>query len=194
MTPFILSILYFTTVSIVTSVFEKNYLVFWYVTTLVAHILDILYALNHHLVSKKSNKDFLHWFISDIDYPLRKLWVSFYEQYARYDSRYTSSNSLIISIGYLEIIEAVLNISIIPLLIFQPILAYYLQTILASFQIFGTILYFIVPYVDGSSKFIFTNNLLEFVFFVVILNSIWIVVPIILLYDGARHLVIHCEW
>ncbi|MEM3062368.1 MAG: emopamil-binding family protein [Nitrososphaerota archaeon] len=194
MTPFILSILYFTSISIVTSLFERNYLLFWYIATLTAHVLDILYALNNRLVSKKSNKGFLHWFVTDIDYPPKKWWISFYEQYGRYDFRYISSDPLIISIGYLEIVEVVLNVSIIPLLIFQLDIAYYLQIILASFQIFGTLLYFIVPYVDGSSKFIFTNNLFEFVFIIVILNSIWIVVPSILLYDGVRHLLTHCEW
>lgn len=185
MKPAILILLFFIFSTLISSLSQRSYLLFWYLISFTAHTLDVIYIFNNQEI-KKSNKNFIQWLISDIEYSFPRWWKCFYEQYSMYDIRYILSDPLIISIGVLEIVEAILSLLII--ILFQTETAYYLQTILASFQIFGTLLYFIVPYIGENSKYIYTKNLFEYILFIIILNSLWIVIPAVLLIDSFYHL------
>lgn len=64
---------------------------------------------------------------------------------------------------------------------------YALQMILSLCQLYGDILYFLTEIKDG---FVHgpTDNPLYFYFYFLFMNILWIIIPIILIVDSARHI------
>jgi hypothetical protein len=154
---------------------------FWHMMSLTINLWDFLYGLNHKLVHQTNKKSFFQWMFSRIDQPWYRWWTTFYEQNAHYDKRYAYSDNLIVSLAQAEILDVLFSFLVIVTGI-NPIL----MIILASFHIFGTVVYF-MPLIRGD-RWLFTNNKLELIFLVCLPNLIWIIVPILMIVEANNRL------
>ncbi|KAH9493004.1 hypothetical protein Btru_022896 [Bulinus truncatus] len=111
-----------------------------------------------------------------------------WKEYSKCDSRYISSDTFTVC---METITAVVDgpLAFITFLAFMmgSNYRYGLQMLLSLFQLYGDVLYFSTAWKEG---FIhgYTDVPLYFYFYFIFLNSIWIVVPLLLIVDSLRHI------
>ncbi|CAG5118687.1 unnamed protein product [Candidula unifasciata] len=111
-----------------------------------------------------------------------------WKEYGRCDSRYISSDTFTVC---MERITAVID-GPLALMTFFAFMngsnyRYALQMILSLCQLYGDVLYFLTAIKDG---FIHgpTDSYLYFGFYFLFLNSLWILIPSVLIIDSAHHI------
>ncbi|KAK0044393.1 3-beta-hydroxysteroid-Delta(8) Delta(7)-isomerase [Biomphalaria pfeifferi] len=111
-----------------------------------------------------------------------------WKEYSKCDSRYISSDTFTVC---METITAAIDgpLALITFLafIYGSNYRYGFQLMLSLFQLYGDVLYFSTEWKDG---FVHghTDDPLFFYFYFLFLNSLWIIIPTILVIDALRHI------
>ncbi|XP_059161754.1 3-beta-hydroxysteroid-Delta(8),Delta(7)-isomerase-like [Physella acuta] len=111
-----------------------------------------------------------------------------WKEYSRSDSRYLSSDTFVVC---METITAVVDgpLAFIAFVAFMTgsNYRYAWQLLLSLFQLYGDVLYFATEFKEG---FIHspTDVPLYFYFYFIFLNSLWIIIPLLLVVDACHHI------
>jgi hypothetical protein len=136
-------------------------LVFWSLISSALLMFDYVYGCNHDLIRRPSNTSLRQWLFKSSSH----WFISVYRQYGKYDLRYLMSDPVIVTVSQLELIVGILT--------FYAVLTgsktLYIMSLTS--QIYGTSVYFWSAY-----------GLDVLRGWPVLLNVLWIVVPLYFLF------------
>jgi hypothetical protein len=169
---------------------RERLLTFWLCWSGLIHIvMEASYGAFHEVVKTRSSITFTEFLFSPA--PIAswfdpRWWASVYTQYARYDARYMEQDPLVIFICYTEFFFGPACFFLVWMIQKGNAYRHRLQLILCSAQFYGTVLYFVMPMVQGTWSRVMTADPLELWVFVIILNGLWMIVPGIMVYQSFR--------
>ncbi|EGC39021.1 hypothetical protein DICPUDRAFT_91317 [Dictyostelium purpureum] len=165
--------------------FKKEKLtIFWLLWSGLIHIiLEGSYGFFAHEVTKASTVTFTEKMLEMI--PLEKAfdlhwYASLYSQYAKYDLRYAIQDPMVVFFCFMELVQGACCFILALCVIKEAKIRHALQIFLCSIQGLGTVFYFITPYIYGVWNEQISSDPFELWVYVVGLNGLWLLVPIIL--------------
>ncbi|GAM21876.1 hypothetical protein SAMD00019534_050510 [Acytostelium subglobosum LB1] len=164
---------------------REKLVVFWLLWSGIIHILlEGSYGFFAHEVTTASTVDFMTKMLEDV--PLESAWnphwyASLYTQYARYDRRYAIADPMVVFFCFMELVQGTSCFLLVLSVIFQSAYRHALQIFLCSLQALGTVFYFITPYIYGEWDQLISSDPFELWVYVVGLNGLWLLVPIIMI-------------
>ncbi len=170
---------------------KERLVIFWLLWSGLIHLLmEVSYGVFAELVTTPTQTTFTEYMLqktSILSWFDLRWWASIYEQYAQYDGRYALQDDVNRYICYSELVMGPLCFLLVALIVRESKYRHPVQVMLCTMQIYGTLLYFLMPIVDGTWGTVMTTNLFDLIVYVIILNGIWIVVPSLLLVQSARY-------
>ncbi|KAN0043321.1 hypothetical protein ACTA71_010969 [Dictyostelium dimigraforme] len=175
-----------TALCVVFSLFVKRekLVVFWLLWSGLIHIiLEGSYGFFAHEVTKASTVSFTEKMLELV--PLENAWnphwyAQLYSQYAKYDLRYAIQDPMVVFFCFMELVQGVSCFLLVACVITQARVRHALQIFLCSIQGLGTVFYFITPYIYGLWEQQISSDPFELWVYVVGLNGLWLLIPIIL--------------
>eukprot|EP01132_Coremiostelium_polycephalum_P004820 gene4820-6008_t len=171
---------------ILASLFKKEkVLLFWLLWSGAIHfLLEGSYGFFANEITTKSPLTFTEKMLELV--PLEKAldlhwYASLYTQYARYDSRYAVAEPMVVFFCFLELVQGAFCFLLALLVVVESRYRHALQILLSSLQALGTVFYFITPYIYGRWEEYISSDPFELWVYVVGLNGLWLLVPIILI-------------
>jgi cholestenol delta-isomerase len=169
---------------------RERLLSFWLLWSGLIHIvMEASYGLFHQIVKARATTTFTEFLFSRA--PLLSWfdphwWASVYGQYARYDGRYAVNDPLVIYVCYTEMVLGPLCFLLLWLVQRRSPMRHRVQILLCTAQFYGTVLYFVMPVVQGTWGAVMTHDLTELLIFVIGLNGLWMVVPGLMIWQSLR--------
>ncbi|EGG18738.1 putative 3-beta-hydroxysteroid-Delta(8),Delta(7)-isomerase [Cavenderia fasciculata] len=175
-----------TILCVVLSLFAKKekLILFWLLWSGLIHIiLEGSYGFFAHEVTKASEVDFMEKMFEDV--PMEKAfdlhwYASLYSQYAKYDLRYAIADPMVVFFCFLELVQGAACFILALFVVQQSKYRHALQIFLSALQGLGTVFYFITPYIYGKWDELISSDPFELWVYVVGLNGLWLLIPIIL--------------
>jgi hypothetical protein len=163
---------------------------FWLLWSGLIHIvMEASYGTFHYVVTSRSTTTFTEFLFSRISITSwvdPRWWASIYIQYARYDGRYFEGDPVVIFICYTEFVLGPLCFLLVYLIQKNSPYRHRVQLLLCTAQLYGTVLYFVAPVLQGTWSRVMTKDPFELAVFVFGLNALWMIVPVGLLYQSLR--------
>jgi cholestenol delta-isomerase len=166
-------------------------IVFWLMWSGIIQILmESSFAIFHHVVTHRATTSFADFMLSPspsiASWFDPRWWASIYGQYSRYDARYAISDPFPIALGYVEIVQGAACFWLGWAIQTGHRFRHPVQLILTSTQLYGTIYYFALPIAAGKWSEWMTHDPFELWVYVILLNGLWVVVPLLLMIQSTR--------
>jgi cholestenol Delta-isomerase len=169
---------------------KERLLTFWLLWSGLIHIvMEASYGAFSEIVKTKSAITFSEFLFTPAPFTSwfdPRWWASVYTQYARYDARYAEQDPLVVFICYTEFLLGPMCFLLVWLIQKGSAYRHRLQLVLCTAQFYGTVLYFLMPLVQGSWSRVMTHDPLELWVFVILLNGLWMIVPGGMVYQSFR--------
>ena len=169
---------------------QERAIVLWLLISGFIHVLcEVNYGFFYPLVAEQSAITFSEFLLVPAslgEWFDPRWWVGFYEQYARYDARYSLHGPTVILLCYAEILMGPACFFLVWLIKKGSRFRHPCQLVLCSLQIFGTFIYFFHPMVAGTWSEVMTQDPFEQIVYIWILNGLWIAIPSILVAQSVR--------
>ncbi|KAF2074486.1 hypothetical protein CYY_004191 [Polysphondylium violaceum] len=163
---------------------KEKLIVFWLLWSGLIHIiLEGSYGFFAHEVTEASKVSFTEKMLEQV--PLVNAvdphwYASLYSQYAKYDLRYAIADPMVVFFCFLELVQGAFCFILALAVIKQANCRHALQIFLSALQGLGTVFYFITPYIYGKWQEQISSDPFELWVYVVGLNGLWLLIPIIL--------------
>eukprot|EP01111_Echinosteliopsis_oligospora_P013694 TRINITY_DN497_c0_g1_i1.p1 TRINITY_DN497_c0_g1~~TRINITY_DN497_c0_g1_i1.p1 ORF type:complete len:239 (-),score=34.80 TRINITY_DN497_c0_g1_i1:7-669(-) len=171
----------------------EPYAVFWYIFSGVVHILmEGSYLVHHSEIRQISSIPFAEKMREEVPFYKffdSRFYAGLYEQYAKYDARYSMSEPMVVFFCWTELVEGILCFVLVYLIEKRSLYRHPLQIVCATAQAYGAVFYFLTPVIYGNWATTITKDTYEFVVYVLLLNGIWCLVPILLIIQSFETLV-----
>ncbi len=169
---------------------RERLITFWLLFSGLIHlVIEASYGLFPHMVQTRATTTFTEFLLSHA--PITswidpRWWASAYTQFARYDARYAEHDPLVIFFCYTELILGPLCFLLVWLIHRGSAYRHRVQLVLCTAQLYGCVLYFVAPVMQGTWGSVMTNDPFELWVYIIGLNALWIIVPAVMIFQSLR--------